>query len=83
MKLYTLTYKVFNQEEHLYYMPTKKDAIEYLKEQKERHAISPSTPVTGESGENAVTEVEIDSFEVKPTKKNLAHLLNMHVGTGW
>ena len=72
MKLYTLAYKVFNQEDHLYYMPTKKDAIEYLKEQRSRY-----------SGAFDITEVEIDSFEVKPTKKNLAHLLNMHVGTGW
>jgi hypothetical protein len=53
-------------------MPTKKDAIEYLKEQRSRY-----------SGAFDITDVDIDSFEVKPTKKNIARLLNSEVGTGW
>lgn len=71
MTLYTLSYTLHKNENELYYMPTKTAALEYLKEQKQRY------------GQSNITEVSINPFTFKPTKKDIASLLNSEVGTGF
>ena len=60
MTLYTLSYTLHGNEDELYYLPTKKAALEYLKEEKERH------------GKSNITETNISSFDFKLTKKDIA-----------
>tara|TARA_R110002020_G_scaffold104158_3_gene243819 strand:- start:155 stop:370 length:216 start_codon:yes stop_codon:yes gene_type:complete len=71
MTLYTLYFKLWENEEKLYYMPTKKAALEYLNLQKKCF------------GKSEITDISINSFTFQPTKKDVASLLNSEVGTGY
>tara|TARA_R100001244_G_C5103350_1_gene119371 strand:+ start:382 stop:606 length:225 start_codon:yes stop_codon:yes gene_type:complete len=71
--IYILRYTEFeNPEPIFFYFPTKKAALEFIASERARSGMA-----------NAITDIEIDGFEIDTSKAGLADLLNSEVGTGF
>ena len=71
--IYLLQYtELENPEPIFYYFPTKESAQEFIANEKKRWLPT----------KDAITDVEIDRFEIDTSSKGLAYLLNSEVGTG-
>ena len=69
MTIYILTYN--DGEDHRFYLPTKKAALQYLADEKARFPTF------------EITDVEIIELKGASTKAGIAELLNSEVGTGF